>query len=85
MRSINCKVFGHDVEVTKQIAYHVKEYKCKVCGKQFTTNSNGRLTELTPKFKEINEVLERVHNKRLLKSFKEDSPIKFEDLLVFKH
>ncbi|UKM65834.1 hypothetical protein GSB9_02405 [Flavobacteriaceae bacterium GSB9] len=85
MRSIQCKVFGHDIIVTKQVTYHVKEYKCKVCNKEFTTNSNGRLTVLTPKFKEINEVLERVHNKRLMRSFSEQDLIKPEDLLVFKH
>lgn len=32
-----------------------------------TTNGNGRLTSLTPKYKEINSVLERIHNNRLRK------------------
>jgi hypothetical protein len=32
-----------------------------------TTNSNGDLTELTPKFKEINSVLERIHSNKLIR------------------
>ncbi len=85
MRSFHCKVFGHDIEVTRQVTYHVREYKCKNCRKEFTTNSNGRLTELTPKFKEINEVLERVHNKRLLRVVNKQLSFKQDNLLVFKH
>ena len=49
-----CQIFGHDFEVTKNVTYHVKEYTCSHCKKQLTTNSNGSLIELTPKFKEIN-------------------------------
>ena len=32
-----------------------------------TTDGRGRLTELTPKYKEINSVLERIHIKRKLR------------------
>ncbi|HKK12313.1 MAG TPA: hypothetical protein VJ945_05750 [Flavobacteriaceae bacterium] len=32
-----------------------------------TTDGKGRLTPLTPKYKEINSVLERIHIKRTLK------------------
>lgn len=85
MRSIHCKVFGHDIKVTKQVTYHVTEYQCKHCKKEFTTNSNGRLTELTPKFKEINEVLERVHKRRLLRAVNKQTSFKQDYLLVFKH
>lgn len=59
-----CNVFGHDYEVTKKVTLHVKEYTCKHCKKQLTTNSNGNLIELTPKFKEINAILERIYNSR---------------------
>ncbi len=85
MRSIHCKVFGHDIKVTKKVTYHVTEYQCKHCKKEFTTNSNGRLTELTPKFKEINEVLERVHKRRLLRAVNKQTSFKQDYLLVFKH
>jgi hypothetical protein len=60
-------VFGHDFKVTRQVTYHVQEYTCKNCKKELTTNSNGNLIELTPKFKEINNVLERIHHKRLVR------------------
>ncbi|WP_299884089.1 DUF1660 family phage protein [uncultured Lacinutrix sp.] len=59
-----CNLFGHRYEVSKSITYHVKEYKCCNCSKELTTNGNGNLVELTPKFKEINFILSRVHKKR---------------------
>ena len=67
MKSIYCSVFGHDFVVSKQITHHVKEYKCKNCSCQMTTDGRGKLTPLTPKYKEINSVLERIHIKRALK------------------
>lgn len=67
MKSIQCKVFGHDYKVTRHVTYHVKEYSCKNCKRQLTTSGNGNLVELTPKFKEINDVLERIHHKRILR------------------
>ncbi|MFH4966757.1 hypothetical protein V8G61_01020 [Gaetbulibacter sp. M240] len=63
-----CSVFGHNYQVSKKVTYHVKEYTCCNCKKQLTTNSNGNLTELTPKFKEINAILERIHHNRALRS-----------------
>lgn len=60
-------VFGHDYKVTRQVTYHVQEYTCKNCKKELTTSSNGNLIELTPKFKEINDVLERIHHKRIVR------------------
>lgn len=58
-------MFGHDFRITRNVTLHVKEYTCKNCKKELTTSSSGRLTELTPKFKEINDVLERIHKNRL--------------------
>ena len=65
MKHLYCTWFGHSYEVTKKVTYHVKEYACKNCNKQVTTSGNGKLTLLTPKHKEINSVLERIHLKRL--------------------
>jgi hydrogenase maturation factor HypF (carbamoyltransferase family) len=67
MKNIHCMVFGHEFEVSRNVTYHVKEYACKNCKKQLTTSGNGNLIELTPKFKEINDVLERIHYKRILR------------------
>ena len=64
---IYCNLFGHDYEVSKKVTYYVKEYTCRHCYKQLTTNSNGNLIELTPKFKEINAILERIHEKRTIR------------------
>ena len=62
-----CTIFGHNYRVSKNVTYHVKEYTCSHCKKQLTTSSNGSLIELTPKFKEINNILERIHNNRSLR------------------
>jgi len=65
MKSIYCSFFGHQYEVSKKVTYHVKEYKCVQCTAQMTTNGKGGITPLTPKYKEINSVLERIHNNRM--------------------
>lgn len=80
MKNIHCKVFGHDIKVSKNVTFHVKEYTCKNCSKKFTTGSNGNLVELTPKYKEINAALENIHQKRLIKRRKLNP-----ELLVFSH
>ena len=65
MKHIYCSIFGHNFKVTKKVTFHVKEYTCKQCNLQVTTSGNGKLTVLTPKYKEINSVLERIHSNRL--------------------
>lgn len=62
-----CSIFGHQYDVSKKVTRHVKEYTCKCCKKQLTTNGNGRLTELTPTFKEINSLLERIYTNRMIR------------------
>lgn len=64
---IYCNVFGHQYDVSKKVTSHVKEYTCRCCKKQLTTNSNGHLTELTPTFREINSLLERIHMSRMVR------------------
>ena len=83
MKHIHCKMFGHNFKVTRHVTLHVKEYTCTNCKKELTTNVNGSLTTLTPKFREINDVLERVHQKkyRIRVKQKPTNP----DLLVFSH
>ncbi len=70
MKNIYCSLFGHDYQVTKNVTYHVKEYKCRNCKSEVTIDSNGKLIPLTKKTKEINNVLYRVHCKRLEKGRK---------------
>ncbi len=62
-----CDLFGHNYEMTKKVTKHVKEYTCKCCKRQLTTNSNGKLTELTPKYQEINSILERIYTNRMMR------------------
>jgi len=69
--SLYCTFFGHNFKVSRKVTYHVKEYKCCNCKKEMTTNSNGNLTELTPKFREINLVLERIYNNKLIRLSKQ--------------
>ncbi|MEO9076895.1 MAG: DUF1660 family phage protein [Gelidibacter sp.] len=63
-----CNLFGHNYQVSKKVTSHVKEYTCTCCKRQLTTNSNGDLTELTPKFKEINSTLEAMYMRRMERS-----------------
>ena len=63
--NLYCAIFGHNYKVTKKVTYHVKEYKCSCCKRELTTNSNGKLTELTPKFKDINAALSRIYSNKL--------------------
>ena len=62
-----CELFGHNYELTKKVTKHVKEYTCTCCKHQLTTNSNGKLTELTPKYQEINHILERIYANRMMR------------------
>ncbi len=62
-----CSVFGHNYFLSKKVTYHVKEFTCKCCQKQVTTDVNGNLIDLTPKFQEINAVLARIHTKRKIR------------------
>lgn len=66
LSKLYCNVFGHHYEVSRSVTKFVKEYTCTCCNKQLTTNGNGKLTELTPKFAEINSLLERIQNKRMM-------------------
>ena len=68
IRRIYCDAFGHRYEVSRKVTSHVKEYQCRCCKRELTTNSNGNLTELTPTFKEINSILERIHTARMMRS-----------------
>ena len=66
-RRLYCNLFGHQYEVSKKVTLHVKEYTCKCCKRQLTTSSNGNLIELTPKFKEINDILEEIYSRKRLR------------------
>jgi hypothetical protein len=62
-----CSIFGQDYEVSRKVTHHVKEYTCSHCRKELTTNGNGNLTVLTPKYREINSILEQMYTRRLMR------------------
>ena len=62
---VYCSLFGHNYEISKNVTNHVKEYTCCQCKKQLTTDSNGCLVELTPKFREINTTLEKIYQTKI--------------------
>ncbi|MFT5848556.1 MAG: hypothetical protein ACJARX_000948 [Psychroserpens sp.] len=62
---IYCDIFGHKYEMTKKVTSHVKEFTCRCCKRQLTTNGNGELTELTPKYEEINTILADIYSRRM--------------------
>ena len=68
--------------MSKNITYHVKEYKCTHCKSQVTTDGKGGLTPLTPKYKEINSVLERIHNKRVSRRLEKTKELLQEEPLL---
>lgn len=61
---VHCSIFGHKLRVSKNITNHVHEYKCKKCGVEMTDTADGLLARLTPKFKETNAYLAKIHKKR---------------------
>ena len=66
---IRCKFFGHKLQVSKNVTNHIHEYKCANCGVEMTDTANGFLERLTPKFKETNEYLAEVHQRRRHRQF----------------
>lgn len=62
-----CAIFGHNYEMTKKVTSHVKEYTCTCCNHKLTTSGNGELTELTPKYEEINTILSDIYARRMLR------------------
>nr|WP_321228867.1 hypothetical protein [uncultured Psychroserpens sp.] len=82
MKSIYCSFFGHQYEVSKNITYHVKEYKCSHCNSQVTTSGSGGLTPLTPKYQEINSVLSRIHNRRVARIKHKTNSEQYEEVIL---
>ncbi|MCM4155156.1 hypothetical protein [Christiangramia antarctica] len=64
LAKVHCNMFGHKLKVSKNITNHVHEYKCAKCGMEMTDTADGLLARLTPKFKETNAFLAKIHQKR---------------------
>ncbi len=59
-----CSIFGHKLRVSKNVTDHIHEYECAKCGMEMTDTANGFLARLTPKFKETNDYLAKIHRRR---------------------
>ena len=59
-----CSFVGHNLQISKHITDHIKEYKCDRCGHEMTDTANGCVDHLTPKFRETNAFLEKIHQRR---------------------
>lgn len=64
-----CSFFGHKLKVSKTVTNHIHEYKCAHCGVEMTDTANGFLARLTPKFKETNDYLAKIHQRRRRKNY----------------
>ncbi len=71
LSKLYCVMFGHNYLVSKKITHHVKEYACSNCNHELTTNGNGSLIELSPKYREINEILLSIHKKKITRLSRE--------------
>ena len=61
---IFCSFSGHKLHVSKKITNHIKEYKCDRCGEEMTDTAQGFLQKLTPRFRETNDFLAEIHERR---------------------
>jgi len=59
-----CRFLGHDLRVSKNITNYIKEYRCCRCGEEMTDSANGLLEKLTPRFRETNAFLAKIHQRR---------------------
>ncbi len=66
---IYCNFFGHTFKVSRNVTNHIHEYKCANCNMEMTDTANGFLERLTPKFKETNEYLAQIHQRRRRKNY----------------
>ncbi len=59
-----CSFFGHRLIVSKDVTNHIKEYRCTRCDEELTDTAHGFLAKLTPKFKETNDFVAKIHRRR---------------------
>lgn len=64
LAKVYCYLFGHKLKVSKNVTNHIHEYKCAHCKVEMTDTANGLLARLTPRFKETNDYLAQVHQRR---------------------
>ena len=59
-----CALVDHRLYVSRDITNHIREYRCSRCGEEMTDTAQGFLARLTPKFRETNAFLAKIHQRR---------------------
>ncbi|HET8885768.1 MAG TPA: hypothetical protein VFM70_05375 [Salinimicrobium sp.] len=59
-----CATFGHRFRTSKKITEFISEYQCANCKEEITINANGTLEKLTPRYRETNAFLAKIHERR---------------------
>ncbi len=63
MKTVLCKIIGHDYQDTNKNNSLFKEFECKNCNQQFTTDGYGRIVKLTSFWKENHLSIEKYFQK----------------------
>jgi len=66
MKSIICKIKGHQFSTNKKVSLFIKELECKNCKQKFTTDGYGNITKLTSFWKDNNVFFEKYFQKNSL-------------------
>lgn len=59
-----CGVLGHKYKESRKVTNHISEYKCCHCGKETTSDMEGKLKNLTTKAKLVNDCLASFFEKK---------------------
>lgn len=70
LRKWLCSLIEHNLTRSKKITNHIDEYVCTRCGQEFTNNGEGSIVEMTKKFKERNDVLQKMHLNKIARQKK---------------
>jgi len=54
MKSLYCKIRGHELIKINKESILIKEYKCKKCQQEFTIDGYGKIVKLTPYWEQNN-------------------------------
>ncbi|MCF6307640.1 MAG: hypothetical protein L3J09_06770 [Flavobacteriaceae bacterium] len=63
MKSISCKIFGHEYHNINETNSLYKELECEKCHKHFTTDGYGRVVKLTSFWKDNHLSIEKYFQK----------------------
>jgi len=68
MKTIICKIFGHNFTKINKSDVFVLNYQCKTCSQKFTTDGYGSITKLTPFWEENNLLFKKYYKEKGLQN-----------------